>query len=86
MSGISLKNKNFIEKKLNQILETTQQYFMKYCTFLENDNEADAIKTKEIIFKKLNISEKTNKFKYQYDEFTDSNLSIQRLYYSFTVK
>ena len=80
-----VKNKNFIEKKLNQILETTQQYFMKYCTFLENDNEADAIKTKEIIFKKLNISEKTNKFKYQYDEFTDSNLSIQRLYYSFNI-
>ena len=79
------KTNNFIEKKLNQILAITQTNFMKYCNLLENDNEAEANKTKEIFFKNLDIYEKTYKFNYKYTEFEESNISLQKVYYSFNI-
>ena len=76
---------NFLEKKLNTLIGNVQLNFMKYCTLIENDNDKDINKTKEILFKNIYVNDKSNELKYDYNEFEESNLSIQRSFYSFNI-
>ena len=80
-----VESENFLETKLNALIGNVQTNFIKYCTSLENDNDKDINKTKEILFKNLNLNEKSNDFKNDYNEMEESNLSIQRSFYSFNI-
>ena len=80
-----VESENFLETKLNALIGNVQTNFIKYCTSLENDNDKDINKTKEILFKNLNLNEKSNDFKNDYNEMEESNLSIQRTFYSFNI-
>ena len=75
------KKDNFLENKLYFLYLNTQQNFMKYCASVENETDSDNNDTKEILFKKMDFNEKSKNFKYE--EMAESNLSIQKSFYSF---
>ena len=79
------KNDNYLETKLNVLLNNIHQNFLKYCSMMESDTDTVEKNKKEMFFKEINFADKQTGNIYKYSEFEESNLTFQKTFYLFNI-